>query len=54
MGVPDDLPTRMAYEQLHVLAGMAGKVSSGCARGVVVVCPRPVAGAAASKAGGVL
>lgn len=28
MGVPDDLPTRMAYQQLHVLAGMAGKVSS--------------------------
>jgi hypothetical protein len=26
MGVPDDLPTRMAYQQLHVLAGMAGKV----------------------------
>lgn len=26
MGVPDDLPTRMAYEQLNVLAGMAGKV----------------------------
>jgi hypothetical protein len=54
MGVPDDLPTRMAYEQLHVLAGMAGKVSSGCVGGVVVVCPTPVAGAAASKAGGVL
>lgn len=33
MGVPDDLPTRMAYEQLHVLAGMAGKVRSA---GVVV------------------
>lgn len=28
MGVPDDLPMRMAYQQLNVLAGMAGKVSS--------------------------
>ena len=27
MGVPDDLPTRMAYQQLNMLAGMAGKVS---------------------------
>jgi hypothetical protein len=26
MGVADDLPTRMAYQQLHILAGMAGKV----------------------------
>lgn len=26
-GVPDDLPTRMAYQQLNTLAGMAGKVS---------------------------
>eukprot|EP00877_Chromochloris_zofingiensis_P001776 jgi/Chrzof1/1159/Cz01g42220.t1 len=26
MGIADDLPTRMAYQQLHVLAGMAGKV----------------------------
>jgi hypothetical protein len=26
MGVSDDLPTRMAYQQLHILAGMAGKV----------------------------
>eukprot|EP00879_Flechtneria_rotunda_P013014 GHRR01013589.1.p2 GENE.GHRR01013589.1~~GHRR01013589.1.p2 ORF type:complete len:485 (+),score=206.70 GHRR01013589.1:261-1715(+) len=26
MGVADDLPTRMAYQQLNILAGMAGKV----------------------------
>lgn len=26
LGIADDLPTRMAYQQLHVLAGMAGKV----------------------------
>eukprot|EP00775_Hariotina_reticulata_P004665 gene4665-4918_t len=26
MGVADDLPTRMAYHQLNILAGMAGKV----------------------------
>ncbi len=26
IGVADDLPTRMAYEQLNILAGMAGKV----------------------------
>ena len=25
-GVVEDMPTRMAYEQLNVLAGMAGKV----------------------------
>jgi hypothetical protein len=30
MGLPDDLPTRMAYQQLNVLAGMAGKVRSSC------------------------
>jgi hypothetical protein len=26
MGIADDLPTRMAYENLNTLAGMAGKV----------------------------
>jgi hypothetical protein len=26
MGVADDLPTRMAYEQLNALSGMANKV----------------------------
>lgn len=30
MGIADDLPTRMAYQQLHVLAGMAGKVGNTC------------------------
>ena len=28
MGIADDLPNRVAYQQLHILAGMAGKVSS--------------------------
>lgn len=27
LGIADDLPDRMAYQQLHILAGMAGKVS---------------------------
>eukprot|EP00951_Prasinocladus_malaysianus_P048090 scaffold654505_cov47-Prasinocladus_malaysianus.AAC.1 len=27
-GVVEDMPTRMAYEQLNALAGMAGKVQS--------------------------
>jgi hypothetical protein len=43
MGVPDDLPTRMAYQQLHVLAGMAGKVrhsnrntSEGCCKSTCI------------------
>lgn len=28
MGVTDNLPTRVAYQQLNMLAGMAGKVRS--------------------------
>jgi hypothetical protein len=27
LGIADDLPDRMAYQQLNILAGMAGKVS---------------------------
>jgi hypothetical protein len=27
LGIADDLPDRMAYHQLNILAGMAGKVS---------------------------
>jgi hypothetical protein len=26
LGIADDLPDRMAYQQLNILAGMAGKV----------------------------
>lgn len=36
MGVPDDLPTRMAYQQLNILAGMAGKVSSSTGSNLTV------------------
>jgi hypothetical protein len=36
MGLPDDLPTRMAYQQLNILAGMAGKVSSSTGSNLTV------------------
>ncbi len=35
LGLADDLPTRMAYEQLNILAGMAGKVRLAAACGGV-------------------
>jgi hypothetical protein len=37
LGIADDLPDRMAYQQLNILAGMAGKVSSSPAAAALLI-----------------